>query len=450
MMYSLTTTPSQQGLGARQKRDTMTPLHKLAFGLGLLLPSPMLLAATVIHCGDLLDVEDGELKGPSTLIVEDGVIRGIEEGMARVPRDATGIDLSDLTCLPGLMDMHTHILSQSSPSSYIDRFTANPADLALQGAVYARRTLEAGFTTIRDLGDSFNVSVALRDSINAGDTVGPRIYTSAKSLATTGGHADPTNSWRADLMGDPGPREGVVDGIAEAREGVRQRYKDGADLIKITATGGVLSVARSGLAPQFQPDELEAIISTAQDYGMHVAAHAHGKEGMLRAVEAGVRSIEHGTMMDEEVFEAMVENGTFFVATIMAGEFVAEKAEIDGYFPELVRPKARMIGPMMQDTFGRAWRAGVRIAFGTDSGVSPHGDNAREFELMVETGMPEIEAIRAATLNAAELLGIADTAGAIKPDYWADIIAVEGNPLNDIGLLGDVRFVMKDGQVIVD
>jgi imidazolonepropionase-like amidohydrolase len=251
-------------------------------------------------------------------------------------------------------------------------------------------------------------------------------------------------------MGDPGPREGVVDGIAEAREGVRQRYKDGSDLIKITATGGVLSVARSGLAPQFHPDELEAIVSTANDYGMHVAAHAHGKEGMLRAVRAGVHSIEHGTMMDEEVFEAMVENGTWMVATIMAGDFVARMAEIDGYFPELVRPKARMIGPMMQDTFGRAWRAGVKIAFGTDSGVSAHGENAREFELMVETGMPEIEAIRAATLNSAEMLGIDDSAGAIKPGYWADIIAVEGNPLEDIGLLGDVRFVMKDGQVIVN
>jgi imidazolonepropionase-like amidohydrolase len=428
----------------------MTPLHKLAFGLGLLLPSPMLLAATVIHCGDLLDVEDGELKGPSTLIVEDGMISGIEEGMARVPSDATGIDLSNLTCLPGLMDMHTHILYQSSPSAYIDRFTLNPADYALQGADYARITLEAGFTTIRDLGDRFNVSIALRNAINAGTTVGPRIYTSAKSLATTGGHADPTTSWRADLMGDPGPREGVVDGIAEAREGVRQRYKDGADLIKITATGGVLSVARSGLAPQFQPDELEAIISTAQDYGMHVAAHAHGKEGMLRAIRAGVTSIEHGTMMDEEVFEAMVENGTWMVATIMAGDFVARMAEIDGYFPALVRPKARMIGPMMQDTFGRAWRAGVKIAFGTDSGVSAHGENAREFELMVETGMPEIEAIRTATLNSAELLGIEDTAGAIKAGYWADIIAVEGNPLEDIGRLGDVRFVMKDGEVIVD
>ncbi len=428
----------------------MNSVRQLALASILLLPSPLIHASTWIHCGSLLDVEAGELLGPTTVVVEDGIVDRIEDGLKPVPDAADRVDLSNLTCLPGLMDMHTHVLYQSSPSAYIDRFTQNPADLALQGADYARTTLEAGFTTIRDLGDRFNVSIALRNAINAGTTVGPRIYTSGKSLATTGGHADPTNSWRADLMGDPGPREGVVDGVAQAREGVRQRYKDGADMIKITATGGVLSVARSGLAPQFHPDEMEAIVSTARDYDMQVAAHAHGKEGMLRAIEAGVTSIEHGTMMDDEVMAAMVEHGTWLVATIMAGDFVAEKAEIDGYFPEIIRPKARMIGPLMQDTFGRAWRAGVKIAFGTDSGVSAHGDNAREFELMVETGMPEIEAIRAATLNSAELLGISDTAGVIKAGYWADIVAVEGNPLDNISILRDIRFVMKDGEIYLD
>ncbi len=428
----------------------MQSFHKLALTSALLLACSLSHAATWIHCGNLLDVEAGEMRGESTIVVADGMIERIENGFESVPEGETRVDLSALTCLPGLMDMHTHILYQSSPSAYIDRFTQNPADLALQGADYARITLEAGFTTIRDLGDRFNVSIALRNAINAGTTVGPRIYTSGKSLATTGGHADPTNSWRADLMGDPGPREGVVDGIAQAREGVRQRYKDGADMIKITATGGVLSVASSGLAPQFHPDELEAIVSTAQDYGMQVAAHAHGKEGMLRAIEAGVTSIEHGTMMDDEVIAAMIEHGTWYVATIMAGDFVAEKAEIEGYFPEIIRPKARMIGPMMQDTFERAWRAGVKIAFGTDTGVSAHGDNAREFELMVETGMPEIEAIRAATLNSAEMLGISDTAGVIAPGYWADMIAIEGNPLDDISRLNDIRFVMKDGEIYVD
>jgi len=425
----------------------MQSFHKLALTSALLLACSLSHAATWIHCGNLLDVEAGEMRGESTIVVADGMIERIENGFESVPEGETRVDLSALTCLPGLMDMHTHILYQSSPSAYIDRFTQNPADLALQGADYARITLEAGFTTIRDLGDRFNVSIALRNAINAGTTVGPRIYTSGKSLATTGGHADPTNSWRADLMGDPGPREGVVDGIAQAREGVRQRYKDGADMIKITATGGVLSVASSGLAPQFHPDELEAIVSTAQDYGMQVAAHAHGKEGMLRAIEAGVTSIEHGTMMDDEVIALMKERGTWYVPTISAGRFVAEKAQIDGYFPPLVRPKARAIGPMIQETFARAWKAGVKIAFGTDSGVSPHGDNAEEFVFMVEAGMAPADAIRSATMSGAELLGVSDRAGTLSAGNWADVIAVAGNPLEDVSTLGDVAFVMKAGKV---
>lgn len=413
----------------------------------VLLTSTALQAQVRLHCGQMLDTESGEMRGPVAITVNDGLVSEVSDGHQSADNDIPVIDLSDLVCLPGLMDMHTHLSSQSSPTSYINRFTDNPADIALQSAAYARRTLDAGFTTVRDLGDSFNVSVALRDAVDEGMVPGPRIYTSAKSLATTGGHADPTNSWRADLMGRPGPEDGVVNGVAAAREGVRQRYKDGADLIKITATGGVLSVARSGLAPQFQEDELRAVIETARDYGMHVAAHAHGKEGMLRAVRAGIHSIEHGTMMDEEVFEAMVEHGTWFVPTIMAGKFVAEKAEIDDYFPALVRPKARQIGPMMQDTFGQAWRAGVKIAFGTDSGVSAHGDNAQEFIYMVETGMSPLDAIRTATINASELLDIRDQAGSISAGRWADIIAVSVNPLDDISTLTDVRFVMKAGEV---
>lgn len=425
----------------------MNSFYRPSILIVCLFASAGLQAETWVQCGGLIDVESGRSLGASTLVIEDGLVARRLDGHPSVPAAAERIDLSALTCLPGLMDMHTHLTSQSSPSAYIDRFTHDPAEIAFQSSVYAERTLMAGFTTVRDLGDSFNVSIALRDAINTGQIVGPRVYTSGKSLASTGGHADPTNSWRVDLMGRPGPREGVVNGPDAAREGVRQRYKDGADLIKITATGGVLSVAASGLAPQFQADELEAIVSTARDYGMQVAAHAHGKEGMLRAIRAGVHSIEHGTMMDEEVFEAMIEHGTWYVPTVLAGAFVAEKAEIEGYFPEIVRPKALSIGPMMQDTFGRAWRAGVRIAFGTDSGVSAHGGNAREFELMVETGMPEIEAIRTATLNAAELLGIQDQVGALAEGQWADLIAVEGDPSNDIRALNEVAFVMKGGEV---
>ena len=421
--------------------------------LTLLVATALLLASTTataeirVHCGQLLDVDAGRLVEDRTLVIVDGIIQRIERGRVQAGEGVEMIDLDNQICLPGLMDMHTHLSSQSGPGAYMDRFTQDPAAIVLQATVYARRTLEAGFTTVRDLGDSFNVSVALRNAINDGQVAGPRIYTAAKSLATTGGHADPTNGWRHDLMGRPGPEDGVLNGPAAAREAVRQRYKDGADLIKITITGGVLSVAKSGLAPQFFTDEVEAVVATARDYGMHVAAHAHGKEGMLRAIRAGIHSIEHGTMMDEEVFAAMVEHGTWYVPTILAGKFVAEKAEIDGYFPEIVRPKARMIGPMIQQTFGRAWRAGVRIAFGTDSGVSAHGDNAREFVYMVETGMPPIEAIRAATLHAAELLGISDQAGQLTEGHWADLIAVEGNPLEDIKALTTVRFVMKDGAV---
>lgn len=404
-------------------------------------------AETWVRCGDSVDVAAGALTGPVTLVVVDDRIERVTDGHPEAQTDTGIVDLSGLTCLPGLMDMHTHITSQSSPSSYSNAFTRNEADVALEATVYARRTLEAGFTTVRDLGDSFNASIALRNAIDAGHVVGPRIFTSGKALATTGGHADPTNGWRADLMGAPTPREGVLNGVAEAREAVRQRYKDGSDLIKITITGGVLSVAKSGIAPQFRPDEVQAVIETADDYGMHVAAHAHGKEGMMRAINAGIGSIEHGTMMDDEVIALMKKHGTWYVPTISAGKFVAEKAEIDGYFPALVRPKARTIGPMIQDTFERAWKAGVKIAFGTDSGVSPHGDNADEFVFMVETGMSPADAIRSATVNAAQLLGVTDHAGTLVSGNWADVIAVEGNPLADVSTLGNVAFVMKGGRV---
>jgi len=404
-------------------------------------------AETWVRCGDSVDVAEGALTGPLTLIVVDDRIDRVVEGHPPAESSAEIVDIASLTCLPGLMDMHTHITSQSSPTSYIDRFTANEADVALESTVYARRTLDAGFTTVRNLGDAYNASIALRDAIEAGHVPGPRIFTAGKGLATTGGHADPTNSWRADLMGSPTPRDGVLNGIAEAREAVRQRYKDGADLIKITITGGVLSVAKSGLAPQFRPDEAQAVIETARDYGMHVAAHAHGKEGMIRAINAGIHSIEHGTMMDDEVIALMKERGTWYVPTISAGRFVAEKAQIDGYFPPLVRPKARAIGPMIQETFARAWKAGVKIAFGTDSGVSPHGDNAEEFVFMVEAGMAPADAIRSATLSGAELLGVSDRAGTLSAGNWADVIAVAGNPLEDVSTLGDVAFVMKAGKV---
>ena len=404
-------------------------------------------AATLIHAGSLVDGRADRATGPATIVVADGRIVAVEPGHRAPGADDVLLDLSGSFVLPGLMDMHTHLSSELGPTSYINRFMLNAPDVTLLSTVHARRTLEAGFTTVRDLGDSHNVSIALREAIARGDVVGPRIFTSGKSIATTGGHADPTNGWATHIGGEPGPREGVVNGVAEARKAVRQRYKDGADLIKITATGGVLSLASSGENPQFVQDELEAIVATARDYGFQVAAHAHGAEGMKRAIRAGVYSIEHGTYMDEEVIRLMKQHGTWYVPTIHAGRFVAEQAAVPGYFPAVVGAKAAAIGPQIQDTFARAHRAGVKIVFGTDCGVGPHGDNAREFEYMVEGGMTPMNAIRAATSVAAEFLGIQDRLGTIAPGKLADIIAVRGDPLADVSRLRDVHFVMKEGVV---
>ena len=401
-------------------------------------------ADQTLLCGKVLDVEAKRLLGPRTIVVTDNKISAIGEpsGSAEI------IDLSDHTCLPGLIDMHVHLTSQSSLRSYIERFTLNTADYAFYAVKYAKITLDAGFTTVRNLGDDGTVTKSLRDAINRGTLQGPRIFTAGKSLATTGGHADPSNGYRADLMGDPHAKKGVVNGPEEAIKAVRQRYKEGADLIKITATGGVLSTAKNGQNPQFNDAELKAIVATAKDYGFKVAAHAHGAEGMKRAIKAGISSIEHGTLMDDEARNLMKKYGTYLVPTILAGEFVALKAEIDGYFPEIIRPKARSIGPQLKSNFKKAVDAGVKIAFGTDTGVSAHGDNAQEFKLMVEAGMSPMQAIHSATVAAADLLGEADQLGSITVGKLADIIAVKGNPLEDISLLESVSFVMKDGQVV--
>ena len=422
----------------------------LSLGLALSLSSlcTSSVADTLIHAGKAFTGTSSTLLEKVTIVVDGNKIKAIQKGFVEAGEGDEVIDLKGHTVMPGLMDMHVHLSSQhGGPQTYLERFSLNEADYALRGANFAQVTLEAGFTTVRNLGDSYNETIALRNAISKGIATGPRIYTGGKSIATTGGHADPSNGFAHLLRPDVGPTQGVVNGEVEAREAVRTRYQDGADVIKITATGGVLSVAKSGQNPQFMTDELDAIVQTAKDYGMTVAVHAHGKEGMKRAIEAGVDSIEHGTYMDDEIRALMKKKGTYYVPTILAGKFVAEKAKIDGFFPELVRPKAAAIGPLIQKTFERAHKAGVKIAFGTDSGVSAHGDNAKEFALMVEAGMTPANALLSATVNSAELLGISDILGTLSEGKLADIVAVSGNPLEDISVMESVSFVMKDGVV---
>lgn len=401
---------------------------------------------TIIHAGSMIDVETGTTKKDVSIIVEDGKIVKVDNGFTKAGRNDTVIDLKNKTVMPGFIDMHVHIQSETSPGSGAGAFRLNEADVAYQAISNAKKTLLAGFTTVRDLGGS-GVNLSLRDAINQGLVDGPRVFTAGRTISTTGGHGDPTNGLKRELMGDPGPKDGIINGVDDARKAVRQRYKEGSDVIKITATGGVLSVAKSGTAPLFFQDELEAIVQTANDYEMFVATHAHGTEGMKRAVLAGVRTIDHGTMMSQEVMDLMIERGTYFVPTIIAGKSAAAFAKIDGYYHPLVVPKALDLGPRMQDNFGRAYKYGVKIAFGTDAGVFPHGENAKEFEYMVEAGMPAMEAIQSATVTAAEALGKLDEIGSIKAGKTADIIAVDKDPVRDIKVLQNITFVMKDGKV---
>ncbi len=400
---------------------------------------------TLIHAGKLINGKDKQPVKEVTVIVEGNRITGIQKGYQAAGSGDQVVDLKNYTVMPGLMDMHVHLESETSKDKYSEQFRMNEADMAFRSTQYADRTLQAGFTTVRDLGGS-GINIAMRNAINKGYVEGPRIFTAGKAIATTGGHADPTNGMNRELMGHPGPLDGVINGPDEARQAVRQRYKNGADLIKITATGGVLSVAKDGSGPQFTPEELQAIVETANDYGMHVAAHAHGKEGMKRAIEAGVTSIEHGTKMDEEIMDLMIKNGTYLVPTLTAGRTVADSAKIPGYYPDLVVPKALEIGPQLQEMFSKAYKRGVKIAFGTDAGVFLHGVNGREFELMVEGGMPPMEAIQAATIEASRLLEMENELGSVEKGKLADIIAVEGDPLENISAMRSVVFVMKDGK----
>jgi len=403
--------------------------------------------ATVIHAGSLLDGTGSDPVREMSIVIDDQVITRVETGYIEPEPDDIYLDLTGYFVLPGLIDMHVHLSSEYSSKSYEESISLNPSDYAIRAVANARKTLLAGFTSVRNLGDSGNVTVSLRNAINKGVVPGPRIFSSGKTISSSGGHGDPTNSLRSELSSDPGPAQGVINNVSDSFKAVRYRYKENADLIKITATGGVLSNAKNGQNPQMTSEEIAAIVSAARDYGFKVAAHAHGAEGIKRAVIAGVDSIEHGTLMDSEGMKLMREKGTYFVPTLLAGAWVAEKAKTDGFFPELVRPKALEIGPQSKTTFTKAYQAGVKIAFGTDTGVSSHGKNAEEFYEMVEAGMPEIQAILSATKEASILLGQNSMLGSITVGKYADIIAVSENPLDNISTLEDVDFVMKSGDI---
>ncbi|MEH0156375.1 amidohydrolase family protein [Limibacter armeniacum] len=422
-------------------------MKKLGLLFTVLLGSSCLFAQkTIIHCGKLIDGSSDKAMKEMSILLDSNKILDVKKGYVMPEADEQLIDLSGQTVMPGLMDMHVHLEGEFSPSHYMDRFVLDDIDVAFRSTVYAKKTLMTGFTTVRDLGGS-GVNIALRKAIDGGWVEGPRVYTAGKSIATTGGHADPTNGMRRTLRGNPGPKEGVINGADEAKEAIRHRYKNGADVIKITATGGVLSVAKDGKGAQFTDEELKAIVETAADYNFVTAAHAHGAEGMKRAVNAGIHSIEHGTEMTEEIMELMIEKGTYYVPTITAGKAVTENAKKAGFYPGVIVPKALEIGPKIQGTFSRAYKKGVKIAFGTDAGVFPHGENWKEFIYMTEVGMSPMEAIQSATKTASELLGISKEVGTIQKGKLADIVAVDGDPLENIEVMEKVVFVMKDGKV---
>ncbi|MDE3236156.1 MAG: amidohydrolase family protein [Bacteroidota bacterium] len=412
--------------------------------LTLLFAQTAIAQKTILHCGHLVDVKALKVENEMSVIIEGNKITGIEKGYVAASANDKVIDLTSKTVMPGLIDCHVHMDHQTS-SNRMKPFTENDADIAFESLQYAKITLLSGFTTVRDVGGQ--ITISLRNAINKGLVVGPRIFTAGKILSSTGGHGDATNGLRNDLMHIPELNSDVVNGVDECRKAVRQRYKEGADLIKITATGGVLSLEKDGSGAQFSEEEIRTIVETAKDYGMKVAAHAHGAEGIKRAVRAGVASIEHGTYVDDEAIELMKKMGTYHVPTIIAGKSVADSARNKpGYFPEIIAQKAIAVGSAIQNAFAKTYKAGVKIAFGTDAGVYAHGKNWLEFVYMNEAGMPPLECIKAATVSAADLLGN-DMIGSIERGKLADVVAVDGDPVKDIKAMGNVSFVMKEGVV---
>ncbi|MFK7959676.1 MAG: amidohydrolase family protein [Phycisphaerales bacterium] len=442
----------QVGLGEHGESVTLGAMDEAPIPTAPAAMPPPAADVTIVHCGALLDVPGTAPRGNSTLVLQNDRVVRVVDGFIDPPPLAPGtdvrvVDLRDRFVLPGLIDCHTHITGQYGGSRMLKGVTATDADAAIMGTVYARRTIMAGFTTVRNVGSSGDAAFALRDAIKGGHVPGPRLLVAGESISPTGGHSDGTLGYRDDIFAMPGVMLGIADGPDACRQAVRAQVKRGADVIKLTATGGVLSNTAAGVEQQFFADELEAIIATGHQLGRKVAAHAHGSTGIKAALRAGVDSIEHGTYLDDECIALFQETGAYLVPTIHAGKFVEEKAAIEGYFPPPVRAKAAAVGPIIQDAFGRAAAAGVKIAFGTDVGVGAHGTNALEFVYMVEAGMPAADAIVTATINAADLCDRSDEVGTLEPGKFADLIAVDGDPTQDVSVLSDVRFVMKGGQV---
>jgi imidazolonepropionase-like amidohydrolase len=401
---------------------------------------------TYIQCGKLIDGISNTAQTQVTIVVEGKLITEIQKGYTTGGATDKVIDMKTKTVMPGLIDCHVHLESQFSKNTLLEGFTLTDADIAFRSTVYAKRTLMAGFTTVRDLGGS-GVNISLRKAIERGLVDGPRMLTAGRAISASGGHMDNSDGFRDDAFNHKmGPDDGVADGRDELVKAVRLQIKRGSDVIKIASTGGVLDLSENSSGAEFTIDEIKAVVETAKDYGLKVACHAHGAEGVKRAILAGVASIEHGTLMNEEDMELAKKYGTYYVPTLLPCHSVADSAKVPGYFPPVIARKAIEIGPKGQATFAKAYKLGVKIAFGTDAGVYPHGKNYLEFQYMVEGGMPPMEAIKAATTSAADLLGIADKTGSISTGKFADIIAVDGDPLSDIKVMKNVSFVMKEGK----